>query len=80
MLDRGERDFWIGGYAVNLVAAELLVTGILVGAIMGTWPEVPWTFVQYGGVVLALLMPVLFFPVSRALWLAWDYCFRPVRD
>jgi len=21
-----------------------------------------------------------FFSLSRVLWLAWDYCFRPVRD
>ncbi len=79
-LDRGEPDFWIGGYAVNIVAAELLVTVILVGVIVVTWPAVPWTLVQYGGVALAIALPLLFFPVSRVLWLAWDYCFRPVRD
>lgn len=79
-LDRGEPDFWIGGYAVNIVAAELLVTVILVAVVVASWPDVPWTFVQYGGVVLAIVLPLLFFPVSRVLWLAWDYCFRPVRD
>ena len=79
-LDRGEPDFWIGGYAVNLVAAELIVTLILIGVTVAKWPDVPWTFLQWGGAVLAVVMPLLFFPVSRLLWLAWDYCFRPVRD
>ncbi len=79
-LDRGEPDFWIGGYAVNLVAAELIVTLILIGVTVARWPDVPWTFLQWGGAVLAVVMPLLFFPVSRLLWLAWDYCFRPVRD
>ena len=79
-LDRGERDFWIGGYAVNLVLAEFMVTGIVVVFVFATWPEVPWTLVQYGGAALALIFPFLFFPLSRVLWLAWDYCFRPVRD
>lgn len=80
LLDRGEPDFWIGGYAVNLVLAELIVTAILVTVAAVQWPDVPWTFLQYGGAVMAVLFPVLFFPVSRVLWLAWDYCFRPERD
>ena len=60
--------------------AELIVTFILLGVVLGSWPDVPWRFVQIGGATLAVLMPVLTFPVSRTLWLAWDYCFRPVRD
>ncbi len=43
-------------------------------------PDIPWTFIQFGGATMAILFPLLFFPVSRLLWLAWDYCFRPVRD
>ena len=79
-LDRGEPDFWIGGYAVNLVLAEMVVTVILVTVVLVSWPNVPWSFLQYGGAVLAVAFPFLFFPLSRVLWLAWDYCFRPVRD
>jgi hypothetical protein len=79
-LDRGEPDFWIGGYAVNLVLAELVVAFILIAIAAVTWPDVPWAFVQWGGALLAILAPLLFFPLSRVLWLAWDYCFRPVRD
>jgi uncharacterized protein (DUF983 family) len=80
VLDRGERDFWIGGYAVNLVMAELIVVLIMLAVVIATIPAVPWTFIQWGGAALAILMPVVTFPVSRSLWLAWDYCFRPVRD
>lgn len=79
-LDRGEPDFWIGGYAVNLVLAEFIVTIIVVAIVVGTWPDVPWTQIQFGGGAMAILFPLLTFPVSRILWLAWDYCFRPVRD
>ena len=79
-LDRGEPDFWIGGYAVNLVLAELIVTVIVIAVGIATWPDVPWRFIQYGGALMAVVFPLLCFPVSRVLWLAWDYCFRPVRD
>lgn len=79
-LDRGEPDFWIGGYAVNLVVSELLATFIVILVAAATWPDVPWRLVQVLAVTLAIALPILFFPVSRVLWLAWDYCFRPVRD
>ena len=79
-LDRGEPDFWIGGYAVNLVLAEVVVTLILLAIVLASMPDVPWKFLQFGGGAMAVLFPLLFFPVSRVLWLAWDYCFRPVRD
>ncbi len=36
-------------------------------------------FPRCGG-AMAILFPILTFPVSRILWLCWDYCFRPVRD
>jgi uncharacterized protein (DUF983 family) len=80
VLDRGEPDFWIGGYAVNLVLAEFLVTLVLLAIVIVTIPAIPWKFIQYGGAAMAVLFPLLCFPVSRLLWLAWDYCFRPVRD
>ncbi len=79
-LDRGESDFWIGGYAVNLVLAEFLVVLVLLAIVLATMPAIPWKFIQYGGGAMAVLFPILCFPVSRLLWLAWDYCFRPVRD
>ena len=80
-LERGEgEDHWFGAVAVNLVAAELLGVGALIVWIIAAWPNVPWTAVQYTGPALMVALPVLFYPFSRALWLAWDLYFRPVRD
>lgn len=62
---------------MNLVAAELLGIGGIVVWIIATWPDVPWTAVQYGGPLIMIALPVLFYPFSRALWLTWDLCFRP---
>jgi uncharacterized protein (DUF983 family) len=77
-LERGEReDHWFGAVAVNLVAAELLGVGAIVVWIVATWPDVPWTALQYGGPLIMIALPILFYPFSRALWLAWDLYFRP---
>lgn len=77
-LERGEsEDYWLGAYMFNLVAAELVSVGIAVVVIVSMWPDVPWNVVWALAVVLAIVMPVLFFPFSRDLWLAFDLMFRP---
>jgi hypothetical protein len=80
VFDRREKDYWIGGFTVNLVAAELLGIGAAVVYVIASWPEVPWTFVEYGTALLMVALPILFFPFSRLLWLAVDLCFRPVEQ
>ena len=77
-LERNEdRDYWLGGYTLNLVAAELLLALMMVVVVVSRWPDVPWPFLQYGGVVLVILVPILLFPFSRIVWLAIDLSLRP---
>ncbi len=77
VLDRGETDYWYGGYAVNFVAAEFIGVGIVFAYVIAKWPDVPWTHLQWGAPVVMGVVPILFFPFSRTLWLAADLCFRP---
>jgi uncharacterized protein (DUF983 family) len=75
LLDRGEPDYWLGAYAINLVVAEGLAAIVGLVVLVRTWPRgVPGTAT---GVALAILLPIVFFPFSRLLWLAWDLSFRP---
>jgi hypothetical protein len=78
ILDRGEHDYFLGGYTVNFVVAELLIVigGGLV--IVLTWPEVPWELLTWSLVVLMIIAPVLFYPFSKTLWLAADLILRPL--
>lgn len=80
VLDRGESDHWLGAYAFNLIFAELLGVGAAVAWIAATWPDVPWDVVQVGVVALMIALPIVLFPFSRTVWLAWDLTFRPERD
>jgi len=75
--DRGESGYALGGLWLNLLAAEAVNTAIWVTVAVRTWPEVPWETLQYAGPVTALLMPVLFYPFSRTVFLALDLSFRP---
>ena len=77
-LERGERsDFWIGAYVFNLAIGELFAIGIPIIWMIASAPHQPWTQIEILALVLCLGLPLLFFPFSRTLWLAWDLSFRP---
>jgi uncharacterized protein (DUF983 family) len=76
--DRGEEDFFLGGMMWNIVFSEgvLLVMGLIVGIV--TWPDVPWTLMQWVGIALMAITPFLLYPFSLGFWLANDIWIRPV--
>jgi len=78
VLERGEHGYVVGSYMFNIIAAELLFAGIFVGVLALTWPTPPWTLLQYGGAALMILAPIVFYPFSKTVFLAFDLIFRPV--
>lgn len=79
-LDRGERDFFIGAYTINLIVAELIVFFGGLAALVVTWPDVPWTLLTWGLAAAVVIAPVLLYPFSKQLWLACDLVFRPAES
>lgn len=77
-LDRGEGDYFLGSYALNLVFAELLVVGGAALGILATWPQVPWRLLTWGLAAMVVLAPVVFYPFAKTVWLATDLVFRPL--
>lgn len=78
--DRGEADYFIGGYTVNFVTAEVAAALAMLAVLLTTWPAVPWRLLLWGGVALMILLPIGFFPFSRTLWLGIDVTFRPPQE
>ena len=77
-LDRGESDYFLGAYLFNLVAMELLFTLALVGTMLLTWPDTPWTLLKYGAAALMVVGAVVCYPFALTCWLAFDVMLRPV--
>jgi len=77
-LQRGESDYFIGAYLLNLVAVEIVFALVLAAIIIGTYPNTPWELVQWGGLAVMIAGAVLCYPFSKSLWLAADLIFRPV--
>jgi uncharacterized protein (DUF983 family) len=76
-LARGEEGYQVGAYMFNMVAAELIFAAIFLAILVWTWPAPPWNALLYGGVILMVIAPVLFYPFSKTLFLAFDLIFRP---
>jgi len=76
-LERGEHGYIVGAYMFNIVGAELVFAALFVGIVLWTWPDPPWGWLQWGGVALMVLLPVLLYPFSKTLFLAFDLLFRP---
>lgn len=77
ILERGEEDYFIGAYMVNLIIAELIVIAAMLVVLLATWPAVPWQGMLWAIVVLTIPAVVFTYPFSRSLWLALDLLFRP---
>jgi uncharacterized protein (DUF983 family) len=73
-----EEGYFLGAYALNLIAAEFIGLGLAIFLIFKTdlrhlslvWQEVI-------AVALAIAFPVTFFPFSRTVWIAMDLIFHP---
>ena len=76
-LARGEDGYHLGAIWFNLMAAESVATLSFLLTVTVTWPSPPWQILQFTGPTEALLMPLLFYPFSKTLFLAFDLCIRP---
>jgi uncharacterized protein (DUF983 family) len=76
-LERGEEGYQVGAYMFNIVAAELVFAAIFLGILLSTWPTPPWDRLLYGGIAMMRVAPLLFYPFSKTLFLAFDLIFRP---
>lgn len=76
--ERGEEDYFLGGMMLNIVLAEglLVIAACVLAAV--TWPDVPWNVMLWGGLVLMVIAPFFFYPLSLCLWIACDLMVRPL--
>jgi uncharacterized protein (DUF983 family) len=76
-LDRGEMDYFLGAYTINLLGALALAVGLAVlAAARPAWPR---ALIYAIGLAAIVLFALWFYPFSRLLWLAFDLAFRGTR-
>lgn len=69
---------WTGDLGINtIVSFGTLLLALIVGFLL-SWPEAPGIGLFIVAVGIAGLVPLLFFPFSKTIWLAIDLIFRPL--
>ncbi len=77
LLERGEGDYFLGAYTLNLIGVEVILAAAFLVVMIVTWPNPPWNALQYGGAMLAVIVPIVCYPFTKTVWLALDLIFRP---
>jgi hypothetical protein len=73
-----EPGYWVGAVIFDTIFA--IVTMFLTfGVILAlTWPGVPWTVLTIVVVGMTGLVPTVFYPWARSLWMAYDLFVHPL--
>lgn len=69
---------WIGAIGINTIVSFGILLGSLVVSFVVTFPDFPVVPLMIGHALLATVVPILFFPISRTLWTAIDIAMRPL--
>ena len=73
-----EEGYWVGAVIINTTvtfATFVLVFGWLVAM---TWPDVPWGVVMGITVTANAAIPIVFYPLSKTVWLALEMSWHPL--
>jgi hypothetical protein len=75
-----EEGFFLGAYVINLAIAQGLVILLaivpLIVRMAGDPDAAVWPFIA-GGIVGAVVGPMVFYPWSKTIWTAFDLMLRP---
>jgi uncharacterized protein (DUF983 family) len=70
--------FVLGPIAINTVITFVLVGVVLVGGLLATLPDVePWPIVA-ASVAVAVVVPVVIYPITWTIWAALDLRWSPL--
>jgi uncharacterized protein (DUF983 family) len=70
-----EEGYWVGAMTVNVMAVLLLGIIGLGLAVLVTWPDIPVVPIMVIGLIATALFPILFYPLSKTIWVALDLAF-----
>jgi uncharacterized protein (DUF983 family) len=80
VVGRNESGYQIGSMALDMVIPMILWLAGLAVTLIVTWPNPPWTIIQWGSIAIMVGLPLLLYPMSHTLAIALDLMVRPAED
>lgn len=75
-----EPGYWVGAVIINTTVTFATFVGVFLLLVTLTWPDVPWAVVMGVTVAANALIPVLFYPISKTVWLALELSWHPLES
>ncbi len=75
-----EEGYWIGAMIINTAITFALFLVLFIGGILLTWPDPEWGWILGVTVGTNLLLPILFYPLSKTLWSAMEMRWHPLEE
>ncbi len=75
-----EPGYWVGAVIINTSITFGTFIALFVTLVVATWPEVPWGTVMAVTIVVNAVVPIAFYPISMAVWLALELSWHPLED
>lgn len=72
--------YWLGAIALNLTVTATAFLAVLIVWTALAWPDVPWTWLLVAAVAVTVVVPIVFHPYSRLLWVAVERRFSARRS
>lgn len=73
-----EEGYWVGAVIINTTVTFATFIIVFSSLVAATWPDVPWPVVMGVTIVANAVIPVAFYPVSKAIWLALEMSWHPL--
>lgn len=73
-----EEGYWVGAMIINTTVTFLSFAGVFVGLTAVTWPDVPWAFVMGVTIGVNVILPIVFYPLSKSLWAGLEQSWHPL--
>lgn len=73
----GEDGYYVGALIVNMAMCLISFFVAFVGAILITWPDVPWSWLAPFTIAVMVVVPIWFYPRSKTVWIWLDLRIHP---
>jgi uncharacterized protein (DUF983 family) len=72
-----ESGYWVGAMVVNIAVAEAWFALLFGAVVLATMPDIAWMPLLAVALITNGLLPIVFYPHSKTLWMALDLYFHP---
>ncbi len=72
-----EEGYWVGALIVNITVAETWFAILFIATLLLTLPDVAWQPLLIVALVTNGILPIVFYPFSKTLWMALDLFIHP---